>query len=100
MADSIKVSTQVLKETASKVRNINAKLDEKLATINKNMNDLEASWSSDAGRDIRANMNALKPRFEEYKNVVESYAKFLDTTAATYEQTEQTIQNNAGAFRQ
>lgn len=99
MADSIQISTQVLLDTADKVRTINGTLDEKLAEINKNMNDLEATWKSDAASDIRAAMNALKPRFEEYKNVVESYAKFLTTTAQNYENTESAIQTNASAFK-
>ena len=99
MADGIQISTQVLLETADKVRTINNTLDTKLADINKNMNDLEATWKSDAATDIRAAMNALKPRFEEYKNVVESYAKFLATTAQSYETTESAIQNNASAFK-
>lgn len=99
MADSIKISTQVLTDTAAKVRNINSAMDEKLADINTTMNNLESSWQSDAASDIRAAMNALKPRFEEYKNVVESYAKFLVTTAETYEATETAIQNNASAFK-
>ena len=63
------------------------------------MNDLEATWKSDAASDIRAAMNALKPRFEEYKNVVESYAKFLVNTAQNYESTESGIQSNASAFK-
>lgn len=63
------------------------------------MNDLEATWKSDAATDIRAAMNALKPRFEEYKNVVESYAKFLVNTAQNYETTEGAIQSNASAFK-
>ena len=99
MADGIQISTQVLLDTADKVRNINGALDTKLAEINKAMNDLEATWKSDAATDIRANMNALKPRFEEYKAVVESYAKFLVNTAQSYETTEGAIQNNAGAFK-
>ena len=99
MADSIQISTQVLLDTAEKVRNINATLDTKLAEINKSMNDLEATWKSDAATDIRAAMNALKPRFEEYKAVVESYAKFLVNTAQSYESTESSIQSNANAFK-
>ena len=99
MADSIQISTQVLLDTAEKVRNINATLDSKLADINKSMNDLEATWKSDAASDIRAAMNAMKPRFEEYKNVVESYAKFLVNTAQSYESTESAIQTNASAFK-
>jgi len=99
MADSIKISTQVLTDTAQKVRNCNTAMDQKLADINKNMNDLEATWKSDAASDIRAAMNALKPRFEEYKNVIESYAKFLVNTAQSYETTEGAIQSNANAFK-
>lgn len=99
MADGIQISTQVLLDTADKVRSINTTLDTKLADINKNMNDLEATWKSDAATDIRAAMNALKPRFEEYKNVVESYAKFLVTTAQNYENTESAVQNSASAFK-
>ena len=99
MADSIQISTQVLLDTAEKVRNINSTMDSKLADINKQMNDLEATWKSDAANDIRAAMNALKPRFEEYKNVVESYAKFLVNTAQSYESTESAIQTNASAFK-
>ena len=99
MADEIKVSNQVLLDTAEKVRTINTTMDGKLADINKTMNDLESTWRSDAATDIRAAMNALKPRFEEYKTVVESYAKFLVNTAQSYDVTETSIQNNAGAFK-
>lgn len=99
MADSIKISTQVLKDTAEKVNKINATMDEKLKDINKKMNDLESTWKSDAASDIRAAMNALNPRFEQYKEVVTSYSKFLVTTAQNYETTETTIQNNASQFK-
>ncbi len=99
MAGGIKVSTQVLTETAGKIRSINANMDNKLADINAKMNALENTWQSSASSDIRAAMNALKPRFEEYKRVVESYAKFLDTTAQSYETTEVAAQNNANQFK-
>ncbi len=99
MAGGIKVSTQVLTETAQKMRSINANMDNKLADINTKMNNLENTWQSAAGQEIRAAMNAMKPRFEEYKRVVESYAKFLDTTAQSYEATENTAQNNASQFK-
>ena len=99
MADSIKISTQVLVDTAKKVRDINNQLDTKLTDINKEMNNLESSWKSDAATDIRAAMNALKPRFAEMKEVVNSYAKFLDDTAQSYESTESAVQTNAAAFK-
>lgn len=99
MADSIKISTQVLTDTAQKVRDCNTKMDNQLADINKRMNDLKSTWQSDAATDIRAAMNALKPKFDEYKKVIESYAKFLDNTAQSYETTEGAIQGNANQFK-
>ncbi len=99
MADSIKVSTQVLLDTAAKVRACNTKMDSRLTDINKAMNDLQSTWKSDAAEDIRAAMNALKPKFEEYKSVVESYAGFLDKTAQSFEDTEQSVQTYAGQFK-
>lgn len=99
MADFINISTQTLLDTAEKVRAINSTLDSKLADINKSMNDLQATWKSDAASDIRAAMNAMKPRFEKYKNVIELYAKFLVNTAQSYESTESAIQTNANEFK-
>ncbi len=99
MADSIQVSTQVLIDTAEKIRTINNNIEEKLAAINKSMNDLENTWKSDASTEIRGAMNAMKPRFEEHKVVIDSYAKFLLSTAQSYEATEGTIQSNASAFK-
>lgn len=98
MEDSIKVSAAVLTETANTIRSINNSLDSSLENINKSMNDLEATWKSNAASEIRASMNALKPRFEEYKGIVESYAKFLMQTANTYEDTDKDIQNQASYF--
>ena len=62
MADGIQISTQVLVDTAEKVRSINNALDTKLEEINKSMNDLSSTWKSDAGEEIREEMNALKMR--------------------------------------
>lgn len=99
MADSIKISTQVLIDTAGKVRTINANLDDKLSEINQKMNALKSSWKSESGESIREAMNALKPNFEQYKSVVESYAKFLEETAQQYETTETVITTNANQFK-
>ena len=95
MADSIKISTQVLLDTATKVRNCNTNMDAKLQDIMKTMKDLDATWKSDAATA----MNALQPEFERYKTIVESYAKFLEKSAQSYEQTEQSVQTYADQFK-
>ena len=48
MSDEFRISTQVLTDTARKIRDINDALDSKLAEINKSMNELEATFKSDS----------------------------------------------------
>ncbi len=98
MDNSIKISTQVLKDTATQVRSINAMLDERLKEINATMDSLSSTWQSDAADDIRQAMRNLNPRFEEYWKVVNSYATFLDDTALKYDATESQIEQNASKF--
>lgn len=98
MAENINVSSEVLNETASKIRTCNSEMDEQLNDILNQVNSLEKSWSSTASSTIRDAMNAMKPKFEQYKEVVESYAKFLVDTAQLYEETESTINTNASQF--
>ena len=95
----IDIDTSTLVTTADRVKNINDSLDSKLADIYKKMNDLQNDWHSDAATDIRAAMDALKPRFARYKSIVESYEKFLRNTAQSYESTESAVQTNASAFK-
>ncbi len=98
--EGIQISTQVLLDTSEKVRSINRTLDLRLADINKAMNDIEVQHNSSSGREIRSNMNAMKPRFDQYNGVVESYCKFLVDTAQKVESVEQTLTTNASQFKQ
>lgn len=101
MADamSINVSTQELRDAAEELRQRKQTLRNLLEGIHKKMNSLESTWTSDASEEIRAKMNGMKPRFEEYDAVVESYANFLVTAAEKYEETESKAKLNASAFQ-
>lgn len=97
--EGIKISLGEVTKTASTIRTLNASLEARLADIKKEMNALASTWQSDASNTIRNNFNALAPRFEEYKTIVESYAKFLDATVTNYDSAEAAINNNASAFK-
>ena len=47
---------------------------------------------------IRANFNKLEAKFENYKNIIDSYGTFLENTVEAYSTTESSINNNASAF--
>ena len=99
MADGSTLSTHVLRDTAQVIRNIHTGLTDKLTEINKTMADLGDTWQSKSSTEIRETMNALKPRFEKFRDIVDTYAAHLDSTASSYESTESAAKTNADAFR-
>ena len=97
--EGINISLGEVTKTAETVRNLNKSLAEKLQDIKKEMNNLSSTWQSDASETIRGNFNALAPKFENYRDVVDSYAKFLDKTVESYNTAETSINSNASAFK-
>lgn len=97
--DGLKITLGEVTKTASQLRSFNQTLNERLNEIKKDMNALAQYWDSDASSSIRSNFNALQPRFEEYRQVVDNYAKFLDNTVTHYNDAESKINNNANMFK-
>lgn len=96
--EGIKISTSQVAATASQIRTLNTSLESRLSDIKAQMNGLTSTWQSDGCTAIQSKFNALEPKFAEYKQIVESYAKFLDNTAASYDATETAVESNANAF--
>jgi len=96
MAD-VKITFEEVRTKATQLRGYNDTLTETLATIKNAINALEAQWTSDTSDTIRAKITAMQPKFDSYKEVIESYAKFLDNTASQYETTESALNTNAGS---
>jgi len=97
--DGIKISLGEVAKTSQSITSLNNQLNSKLGDIKKQMGDLAQTWISDASNTIQSKFNALAPRFEDYKNIVESYAKFLNMTVQSYDSTESAINNNANSFK-
>lgn len=97
--EGIKISLGEVAKTAGSIRTLNQGLSTRLEEIKKEMNSLASTWQSDASNTIRNKFNALAPKFEDYKAVVESYAKFLDNTVTNYDIAETSINHNASAFK-
>ncbi|HHU71354.1 MAG TPA: WXG100 family type VII secretion target [Clostridiales bacterium] len=96
--EGIKISLNEVSSTANTIRNLNTNLDARLMEIKNEMNGLAASWQSDASNTIRERFNSLSTKFAEYKEIIDSYAKFLDNTVTNYNSTETAINSNASAF--
>lgn len=99
MAEGINISLAEVTNTASTIRTINQQLSARLDEIRQEMNNLSSSWQSDGSETIRTKFNGLAPKFENYREIIESYAQFLDNTVANYDAAETAINSNASAFK-
>ena len=93
----IRISFEEFRTKTQQIRSHNDKLTETLANIKSVINNLEADWTSDTSDTIRAKITGMQPKFDTYREVIESYAAFLDNTLAQYETTESTLQSNAAS---
>ncbi len=96
---NINISLAEVSETASKMRNLNMMMYEDLEMMKKDMNSLDVSWISDGSNEIRNRFNLLSSKFDEYKNVIDSYVNFLELTVSSYDSLETTITNNASGIQ-
>lgn len=76
----------------------NTKLLDELHKIQQLINSLEGEWESDSAATIRQKITGMEPRFQQYHDIVDNYAKFLRNTAAEYRATEATNTSNANQF--
>lgn len=100
MAGTIKISTAEVRTTVSSIRTLNTSLNDDLLEIQSAMTNLKNSWQSDGCDAIQAKFAAVASKyFQNYYDVIESYAKFLEQAVAdSYERTETVIESNANAF--
>lgn len=96
--DQILISFIRMLETSGMLRQLNRELTEALYQMKSHMNELEGNWESEASLAIRERFNALEPRFQQYHDVIDAYARFLDLTVQHYEATEKSLKNNAENF--
>jgi hypothetical protein len=96
--DNIRITLPEVSETASQIRNYNSTLDEILNFVSKTMNELNSIWESDGQEMLLSRFQRFATRFIDESEVIESYARFLDSTVSDYDSLESTIVANASSF--
>ena len=76
----------------------NTALLNKLHEIQRLIKSLEGEWESNSAVEIRSKIQGMEPRFQDYYNIVENYAKLIRNIAAEYRAVEQTNTSNASQF--
>lgn len=99
VTDGLSISFNEVSATATTIRSLNTNLRTDLDNIKKEINNLKSVWDSDAGDLIQTKINGMLTHFEDYEKVIESYAKFLDETVASYQQVEKTNEGILATFQ-
>lgn len=97
MAD-VKITFAEVRAKTQQIRRHNDTLTQTLADIKTAITALEAQWTSDSSDTIRTKITGMQPKFDSYKEVIESYAKFLDNAVNKWEVQEGTLNSNASQF--
>ena len=95
----IRISLSEVAETASRIRALNQQMYDELSEMKKEMNLLNGTWISDGSEEIRSRFNMFAARFERQKEVIDSYAKYLDLTVSSYDTLESAITGNASGIQ-
>ncbi|MBQ9327601.1 MAG: pore-forming ESAT-6 family protein [Solobacterium sp.] len=93
--DNLKISLAEVSECAARIRSCNERMQEDLNAMNREMKQTGNTWISEAGEAIRSRFTQFAARFEQQKEVIDTYAAFLDRTVDSYDTLETTITGNA-----
>ena len=96
--DQLQITLAQVTQTAASIRSQNQQLNSCLQEICTSMNQLAAYWQSPASEKIRSRFHGMLPVFDNYRSIVESYAKFLDQTVSTYQSMEAQLNASAEGF--
>ena len=91
----IRISLDEVTQAATSIRRLNEAMYENVAAMAREMERLDGPWISRGSAEIRERFLLFAKRFEQQREVIDSYADFLDMTVLSYETLETTIQTNA-----
>ena len=98
MENNIRITLPEVAETAASIRNYNAALDDILNYVSRIMHDLNSIWLSDGEEMLLSRFHRFSGKFIDESEVIESYARFFDSTVNDYDSLESTIVANASNF--
>ncbi|MBQ1288279.1 MAG: WXG100 family type VII secretion target [Erysipelotrichaceae bacterium] len=98
MENTIRITLPEVAETAAAIRNHNATLDDILTYVSRIMHELNSIWLSDGEEMLLSRFQKFSGKFIDEYEVIDSYARFLDSAVNDYDSLESTIVANASNF--
>lgn len=93
--DTITITLEDLTASAGEIKNINANMQNTVEEMNGVIKEVAEYWQSEASTTFNAKFTSFMRVFDDCKQAIDNYAKFLDDTVATYEAADAAINNAA-----
>ena len=95
---SINISLNEVNDLSNEIKRINTNILDILNYAKQEMMSLSNDWQSSGSEMIRNRFQYFSNKFIEQKDVIDSYAKFLDYTVSSCDSIETTITKNASSI--
>ncbi|MGM9940899.1 MAG: pore-forming ESAT-6 family protein [Bulleidia sp.] len=91
----VRISLNEVNEASTQIRALSATIYDTLTQMRNEMDSLSSTWMSEGGEQIRTRFRMFSSRFENMKEVIDSYAEYLDLAVSSYDSYESVITSNA-----
>ena len=91
MKEGLSVSPEVLRERATEIKNKVAEITNILGNVTTEVGKVPDSFEGRASSEFQEKYNSLTKSYEKFSGAMENYAAFLNKTAETYSQMDETI---------
>ena len=94
----IQVTPEMLRARAGDVRTRRAEHDSNMQQLRTLVNGLNDVWRGTAQDAFVQRFNEMQPTFTNFSEMLEGYAKLMDTAARELEQTDRNLQGTMNSF--
>ena len=94
----IQVTPELLTGKANELRGLKGSHDEAMTKMRTLIMGLNEIWKGDAQAAYVAKYESMQPTFNNFSQMIEDYAKLMDTAAQKLQETDQTLQTTMNSF--
>ena len=97
--EGVKISLAQVSQCASEIRSCSQVMADSLERMRREVSATSGNWISEGGEAIRTRFQTFAGHFENQRQMMESYAQFLERTVESYDSLESTIISNAAGIQ-
>lgn len=95
----IQITPEVLNSKATEVRSLKSQHDETIAKLRSLVLSLNETWKGDAQNAFVAKFESMQSTFTSFSEMLEGYAKLMDTAARELQATDQALKGTIQGFQ-